>query len=44
MFCQVYNVKKKKHLSEVSLKVNETPALPWQQDEMNATHTRNLGH
>jgi len=43
-FCQVYNVeKKKKSLGEVRLNMNETPALPWQQEEMNSTCSWHLG-
>ena len=34
---------KKKSLGEVRLNMNETPALPWQQEEMNSTCSWHLG-
>lgn len=43
IFCQVYNVEGKKNVGEMPVNVNEPPALPWQEDEMNSTGTWHLG-
>ena len=35
--------REKKNVGEMPVNVNEPPALPWQEDEMNSTGTWHLG-